>query len=713
VTKIMDWLGGRGRHDGNSGVIIQIAREVVERRRSIQGALNEVRHPAVLDALADEDFHVLDDAIVDSASSYREYAIVLARLCHAAARAKGFDREIVDAAIRLDSLLPKDDPSRERDQLLRDAYMIALRAGYVRGGRATLARLGQRAVEADDLDRARKMFQQQLDIADESNDTALDVDSAIALGDILRRDGDLMGAQAVFRRASRSGARIDHARGVAEALVRQIELMDSGTSLETMAALQRQAFDAAQRTSDLGLQSRIIISLSETLARMGRIEDVIPLLEEGVDIARQIGDLSVESRCLNALIEAERHLNRVDEVATYQEELQVLEERLGNRPAAASLAIKLGMTNLELGKYDLAVDAFERAHGLAAAVHDTMLEQKALGASGVAYAQLGQPAEALENLMEALKLARRTNDLPSEAKWLASIGHTLWTFDQPEDAMRAVTEGLAVARRIDDVELQAEFLALLGRIYQADGQVPRARECYQRALEYHRRLGNDAEQMRLLTALGGLAAEARQHGQANALFEQALKLASELGDRPASARLHGRMGKISQQQRDPAAALDHFKRALHFAESIDDSELTGQALLHLATALHANNDASALPTYRRALAVAQQLDDRQHEVLIRLNLGILLGDTEYVEEALGHLYRAADLAAEIGSSASAHADRIEETISDLGGATTSVSNFGEHDGHDDYDRARADVVARYDNAKYDDELYDEATLPPH
>ena len=52
------------------------------------------RLKAVLDALADEDFRVLDDAIAESAGSYREYAIVLARLTHAAARAKGFDRQI-------------------------------------------------------------------------------------------------------------------------------------------------------------------------------------------------------------------------------------------------------------------------------------------------------------------------------------------------------------------------------------------------------------------------------------------------------------------------------------------------------------------------------------------------------------------------------------------------------------------------------------------
>ena len=63
-------LGGRGRGSG-AGVLVQIAREVVGRRRSLQGALNEVRHPAVLDALADDDFRYLDLTIGERVHSDR------------------------------------------------------------------------------------------------------------------------------------------------------------------------------------------------------------------------------------------------------------------------------------------------------------------------------------------------------------------------------------------------------------------------------------------------------------------------------------------------------------------------------------------------------------------------------------------------------------------------------------------------------------------
>jgi tetratricopeptide (TPR) repeat protein len=710
VTKFLEWFGPRGRQDGNSGAIIQIAREVVERRRSVQGALNEVRHPAVLDSLADEDFRILDEEIADSAAEYREYAIVLARLTHAAARAKGFDRQIVDAALRLDSLLPKDDPSRERDQLLRDAYVIAQRAGYVRGGRLTLARLGQRAVEADDFDRARTLLQQQLDIGDESTDTTAEVDSAIMLGDILRREGDPIAAQSYYRRASRSGARLHHDRGVAEALVRQIELLDEGTSLETLAALQRQALDAAQRTSDLGLQSRLVLALAETLARTGQIQEVIEQLETGVELARQIGDLSVEGRCLNALVEAERRLGNLDGVAAYQDELLHLEERLGNRPAAANWAFRLGTTYLDLGRPSRAAESFARADQIASSLHDSKLEQRALGGLGFAYMALGKPVDALDHLMQALEIARRTNDLSHEAQWLASIGQALWKFDQEDDALRAVSEGLAVARRIDDVELQASLLTLLGQIHAADGQVPRARECYHRALDLNRRLGQTGEQVHLLSALAGLALQTHQYGHATALYEQALHLATDAGDRTMAVRLHGRLGRIAQRQRDHHTALDHYRKALDFAESIDQPALTGQALLHLATAQHAVADPAAVGTYRRALSFAQQMGDTRRETLVRLNLGLLLSTNGHRNEGLDHLYRASALAHELGPGDGALLDDIEDAIAAAGGATGETAAWYETPGRSFGADGRG--VARNNRALRDDELFAEQTLPP-
>ena len=205
MTSLRDWLGFRRRESAGDTVLL-IAREVTDRQRSVQGGLAEIRDPRVLDHLTSEDFEGLDLVIEEQADEDREYAVVLARLTYAAARAKGFDEDIVDAALRLDTLLPGDDPSHERDRLLRDAYAVAQRSGYIEGGRAALSRLGLRALDAGDTERARALLQQQLELGDEEDDDIAEVNAALALGDLLRKEGERSEAQSLYRRAGRGAS---------------------------------------------------------------------------------------------------------------------------------------------------------------------------------------------------------------------------------------------------------------------------------------------------------------------------------------------------------------------------------------------------------------------------------------------------------------------------------------------------------------------------
>ncbi len=216
--------------------------------------------------------------------------------------------------------------------------------------------------------------------------------------------------------------------------------------------------------------------------------------------------------------------------------------------------------------------------------------------------------------------------------------------------------------------------------------------------------------MTLMTSLGNLAASVKQFQQANAMFEGALKIASERNDPVGAARLHGRLGRVAQSQRDQGAALNHYKRSLHFAESTNQDRLILQSLLHLATAQHAVADNSAAATYRRAITVAQQIGDGQREALVRLNLGILLDDTGQREEGLSHLYRASDLAADLGPAGVDLADRIEDAIDAAGGSTTTIATPGRREENQPLGYGRG--VARDNMIPRDDQLYHETTLPP-
>jgi hypothetical protein len=700
---------------------MQFAHEVVERRRSIQGAINEVRHPSVLDVLADEDFRILGDAIEQSAPNNIEFSLALARLTHAAARAKGFDRQIVDAALRLDALLPPEDTSRERETLLRDAYSIARRSGYARGGRAALARLGERAASANEIDRARKLLLQQLEISDESSDAVEEVNSAILLGDILRREGEPLVANEFYRRAQRSADRIDYASGLAEALVRQVELIDPMTPPDAVVKLQRQAYEAAQSTSDVALQSRVLMQLAGTLEELGRRDEAAELFEDGAELAQQTGDFDSESAALTSLEEIARQRHNLPALARHQRALMGLEERMGRPAAAGAWGFELGMTLLEANEPHQALEALSRSHALAQSVGDPLLEQKALGGIGAAQLDMNHANEGIDAIMQALQLARQSNDPAYEAHWLSSLAQALWRFNYLDDALRAATDGLAVARRLDDAALQSQLLSMVGRIQQHAGQTTRARESFTRALELARRAKLSGEQVRLLTLLGQMSYGARQSAQAATFFSQALQLATERNDRAAIAQLHGRMGQIAQDQRDFTSALDHFRRAVESAELLENPGLLRRALTHLAAAQHRVGDLQASNSYRRALGLAGQLGERGAESLLRLNYGMLLAEQRQDRDAIENLNRALSLSRDAGERGQAIAEQAASLIDQLGGQR--FAQAPRSGGWEDLGRSRSsenagweDAGPRYDGygsePGYNDGHYEEQSLPP-
>jgi tetratricopeptide (TPR) repeat protein len=642
---------------------VQIAREVVGRRRSIQGAISEVRHPAVLDALSDDDFKELDELIVERVASDREFAQVLARLTHAAAHAKAFERQTVDAALRLDSMLPADDPANEREKLLRDAYKAAQRAGYVQGGRMAIARLGQHHATIGDTERARVLLQQQVELGPEEHDTREEVESAMLLGDILHRDGDVDGALNMYRRAEVSSDRLGYPRGVAQSLVRQLTLVPEGTSVESLAAVQAKALAAARSAGDKDLQSRIVLDLAQSLRTLGRLDTAADQLEDALDLARDLGDQEMEHQVLTMLSETERELGRLNEVAERERELLQAEERSGNTPAAAQDAVKYGSTLLSLGRIEQAREAFERAIDLAATAGDTSLQQRAYGGLGVTYSQLNQPVDALNHLMQALELARADRDDAHEAQWLGSIGEALWRFDQPEDAIQAVQQAITAARRAKDIDLEAGMISLLGRIFLANRQSGNARECYKRALELYQQLGRPEEEIASLSSLGAIAMDANETANAIRLYEQALELAAVHGQVAAAVRLYGRLARLAQRQGDNDAALEALTQAVDLAETINQPALLSQALQHLAVAQDALNHPETMSSYERALTMVRETGDEYGEALMLVNVGARLVNQGQRRDGIEFLERAVSLADELGVLGEQLKNRAEGLLS--------------------------------------------------
>lgn len=641
-------FAGKNRRGGN-GVLVQIAREVVGRKRSLQGAISEVRHPAVLDALSDDEFVVLGEIIEERVKSDREFATVLARLTHAAAHAKSFDRETVDAALLLDGLLPADDPARDREKLLRDAYRAAQRAGYVEGGRRALARLGQRAAQVGEPERARVLLQQQLDLGPNTADSEDEVDSAIVLGDLLHRDGDTDGALELFQRASSASDSLGYVKGQADALVREIDLSRGRVSDQQLISLHERALDAAHKHGDQALSAHLLIDLAEMQARNGDLAGSVDHLERALELARQLGDLSMENQALEMLSIAERQLGRTETAINRDADRVRLGARSGS-PSAARDAIEHGTHLIELHRADEAREVFEQAIAMAEERQEAALLQRAHGGAGIALTQLNRPSEALDHLAKALEMARQGDELRHEAQWLAAIGEALWRYDQPREALKALKEGISASREAKEPGIEAGILLLLGDIFAAQREVAEARAAFETALERFTELGDVDSQIAALSSLGALAVEARRTEHAMRYYQQALDLADEAGDQVAAVRLYGRMAKVAQRVGEYDAAVDALDQAVNLADELNDPSLLNTMFQRLAIAMDTASHPDTLDTYEQALTLARDVDDVYGEAMMLVNIGNRLHTTGEDQEAVEVLEHALALADQLGAS---------------------------------------------------------------
>jgi tetratricopeptide (TPR) repeat protein len=663
VSTWIERFAGKGRRGGN-GVLVQIAREVVGRKRSLQGAISEVRHPAVLDALSDDEFIMLGELIEERVKSDREFATVLARLTHAAAHAKGFDRETVDAALLLDGLLPADDPARDREKLLRDAYRAAQRSGYVQGGRRALARLGQRAAQVGEPERARVLLQQQLDLGPETADSEDEVDSAVVLGDLLHRDGDTDGALELFQRAAAAAASLGYVKGQAEALVRQIDLSRGRISDQQLMGLQQRALDAAQAHGDSALSAHLLVDLAEMQARGGDLGGAVGRLEQALGLARELGDMQMENQALEMLSLAERQLGRTETAVARDADRVRLGAQTG-APSAARDAIEHGTQLIELRRSDEARQVFEGALAMAEERQDAELVQRAHGGLGIALTQLDRPREALDHLADALEMARASGETRHEAQWLAVIGEALWRYNQPREAIKALQEGLTAARGASDSGIEADILMLFGDVFAARREVGEARAAFETALELFRDANDTESQIAALSSLGALAVEARKTDAAMRYYQEALDLAYQGDDREAAVRLYGRMARVAQRVGELDAAIDALDQAVGLAEEIGDPALVSAMYQRLAVAMDSADHPDTLDTYEQALNLAREVDDVYGEAMMLVNIGARLHGDGEDEEAVEVLEHALELADQLGASGSHLRTRAEAVLADI------------------------------------------------
>ncbi|CAJ37649.1 tetratricopeptide repeat protein [Methanocella arvoryzae] len=191
-----------------------------------------------------------------------------------------------------------------------------------------------------------------------------------------------------------------------------------------------------------------------------------------------------------------------------------------------------GVVNLENGKYDEAIEAFEDAMKLVSTEADTI---SILNSLGNAYLRAGNTQRALELYSEALQLSY-DHDLDEWTQiTLSNIGVAHVNMGDYKGSLKFFEDALDLARALDDARGERICLNNLAGVLNNMGQREDALELFMEALKKASQIGDKYGMRVAYTNLGYTYRLLDDLDKAMEYYKKALDQAREIGDRPGEA----------------------------------------------------------------------------------------------------------------------------------------------------------------------------------
>ena len=206
---------------------------------------------------------------------------------------------------------------------------------------------------------------------------------------------------------------------------------------------------------------------------------------KGLELKRRLDDRSGEMRLLMQLAEAHRQLGEYQDAVEAYERADRLSRQLGDELTRGDILQQRGGLYLYLGDLDKALENFREAIPLLeSGKYKSATARLNLGAL---YAVLGEHHQALTYLESALKLQREIGNLRGQAFSLANMA-SIYKQPDPEKSLEYLRQAVALGRSVQDRYLEAFALCERGTVQFQQGDASAALRTLEEALALTREL---------------------------------------------------------------------------------------------------------------------------------------------------------------------------------------------------------------------------------
>lgn len=220
----------------------------------------------------------------------------------------------------------------------------------------------------------------------------------------------------------------------------------------------------------------------------------------------------------------------------------------------------LGVSSLQQGHFEEAVDWSESAIRLSTALSAHRITQAVVGNLGWAYYKLGDSDKALQEFITAEKSAEKLNDVLGQIIWQTAIAYVYLDRSENDDAERTYQEALKLAKQSEAKEHIRNALIPLSLVYARDGRFDLANSYADEAIKAAQEDKNRLDELYPLLVKGQVAAKLHDPATAGAIFREVAN--DPVTDSSLKWEAQHSLARLDEEENRRTAAARNYEAAL-------------------------------------------------------------------------------------------------------------------------------------------------------
>ncbi|WP_353571162.1 tetratricopeptide repeat protein [Candidatus Albibeggiatoa sp. nov. BB20] len=205
--------------------------------------------------------------------------------------------------------------------------------------------------------------------------------------------------------------------------------------------------------------------------------------------------------------------------------------------AQADLQNDLGRIYYSIGKYDISLDAYQKALDLSRQTHQQQLEGTTLNNISQIFKARGDYETALGYLKQSLEIAQEIRDRKNEGGLLNNMSTIAYAKGDYETALGYLKQSLLIRQEISDRSGEGTTLNNISQIYSARGDYETALGYLKQSLLIRQEIGDMSGMCATLFNIGHIHLENKEQQEALAAWVQSYLIANKIGEAQALQNL--------------------------------------------------------------------------------------------------------------------------------------------------------------------------------